>query len=111
MTDTAKTVPPAGEASLLQIQTSIEPPPPPSGPQNTLNRVGDTAFKVGTTLLATKDKVDKGLEDYLALKSFFGNSKNEVLNNMIQLTDKLVDIGQAAPFIAPVFVVLKVLKD
>ncbi|KAG0054486.1 hypothetical protein BGZ83_011173 [Gryganskiella cystojenkinii] len=111
MTETAEIVPPSGEASLLQIQTSIQPPAPPSGPQSTLNRVGDTAFQVGTTLLATKDKVDKGLEDYSALKSFFGDSKNEVLNNMIQLTDKLVDIGQAAPFIAPVFVVLKFIID
>ncbi|KAF9351621.1 hypothetical protein BGX26_010414 [Mortierella sp. AD094] len=107
----AASEPATGETAWHQIQNSIQPPPAASGTQNTLNSVGNTAFKVGTTLLATKDKVDKGLEGYLALKSVFGDSQNEVLKNMIQLADKLVDIGKAVPFVAPVFVVLKFIID
>lgn len=33
---------------------------------------------------------------------------NPVLNHLVQLADKLVDIGKTVPFIAPAFVILKV---
>ncbi|KAF9346147.1 hypothetical protein BGX26_002364, partial [Mortierella sp. AD094] len=103
--------PATSETAWHEIQNSIQPPLPASGTQSTLNSVGNTAFTVGTTLLATKDKIDKGLEGYSAVKKVLGDSQNEVLNNMIQLTDKLVDIGKVVPFIAPAFVVLKFIID
>ncbi|KAF9352206.1 hypothetical protein BGX26_009929 [Mortierella sp. AD094] len=37
--------------------------------------------------------------------------KNPILNHLIQLADKLVDVGKAVPFIAPAFVILKVIID
>ncbi|KAF9925242.1 hypothetical protein FBU30_004960 [Linnemannia zychae] len=37
--------------------------------------------------------------------------QNPVLNHLIQLADKLVDIGKTVPFIAPAFVILKVIID
>ncbi|KAG0279443.1 hypothetical protein BGZ95_001209 [Linnemannia exigua] len=36
---------------------------------------------------------------------------NPVLNHLIQMADKLVDIGKAVPFIAPAFVILKLIID
>ncbi|KAH7032506.1 hypothetical protein BKA57DRAFT_400578 [Linnemannia elongata] len=37
--------------------------------------------------------------------------KNPALNHLIQLADKLVDIGKSVPFIAPAFVILKIIID
>ncbi|KAF9988611.1 hypothetical protein BGZ75_009034 [Mortierella antarctica] len=37
--------------------------------------------------------------------------KNPVLNHLVQLADKLVDIGKTVPFIAPAFVILKLIID
>ncbi|KAF9301261.1 hypothetical protein BGZ74_006928 [Mortierella antarctica] len=37
--------------------------------------------------------------------------KNPALNHLIQLADKLVDIGKSVPFIAPAFIILKVIID
>ncbi|KAF9203825.1 hypothetical protein BGZ49_006005 [Haplosporangium sp. Z 27] len=36
---------------------------------------------------------------------------NPVLNHLIQLADKLVDVGKTVPFVAPAFVILKVIID
>lgn len=37
--------------------------------------------------------------------------KNPALNHLIQLADKLVDIGKSVPFIAPAFIILKIIID
>ncbi|KAF9954408.1 hypothetical protein BGZ72_004618 [Mortierella alpina] len=37
--------------------------------------------------------------------------KNPVLSHLVQLADKLVDIGKTVPFIAPAFVILKLIID
>ncbi|KAG0004505.1 hypothetical protein BGZ80_008077 [Entomortierella chlamydospora] len=37
--------------------------------------------------------------------------KNPILNHLIQLADKLVDVGKTVPFIAPAFVIIKVIID
>ncbi|KAI8605756.1 hypothetical protein EDD21DRAFT_299094 [Dissophora ornata] len=37
--------------------------------------------------------------------------KNPALNHLIQLADKLVDIGKTVPFIAPAFVIIKIIID
>ncbi|KAF9399221.1 hypothetical protein BGX21_006616 [Mortierella sp. AD011] len=103
--------PTVGETALHQIQDSIKPPPPASGIQSRFNSAGNTAFKAGETLLSTKEMIDQGMNGYSAVTKTFGDPRNEILNNMIQLTDKLVDIGKVVPFIAPAFVVLKFIID
>ncbi|KAF9115354.1 hypothetical protein BGX27_008123 [Mortierella sp. AM989] len=37
--------------------------------------------------------------------------RNPVLSHLIQLADKLVDVGKAVPFIAPAFIILKIIID
>ncbi|KAI8605281.1 hypothetical protein EDD21DRAFT_299743, partial [Dissophora ornata] len=48
---------------------------------------------------------------FSTVKKVLGDTENSVLNNMIQLADKLVDVGKAVPFIAPAFVILKIIID
>ncbi|KAG0329932.1 hypothetical protein BGZ99_010043 [Dissophora globulifera] len=66
------------------------------------------AATTGTTLL------QQGAA--MASKALDGNfianiEKNPALNHLIQLADKLVDIGKTVPFIAPAFVILKIIID
>jgi len=62
---------------------------------------GETAFKQG---IAIANKVLDGKANAIMSKI----EDNPALGHLIQLADKLVDIGKAVPFIAPAFVILKV---
>jgi hypothetical protein len=48
----------------------------------------------------------KAIED----KSRSMAGDNSALSHLIQLADKLVDVGKVVPFIAPAFIILKVMK-
>ncbi|KAG0354928.1 hypothetical protein BGZ54_001403 [Gamsiella multidivaricata] len=66
----------------------------------------------GTTLLNQGVAVAKNVLNSQKTQDVIANiEKNPVLNHLIQLADKLVDIGKAVPFIAPAFVILKIIID
>ncbi|KAF8937594.1 hypothetical protein BGZ58_002459 [Dissophora ornata] len=99
------------EATLLEIQSTIklaQDPPALTKTQQSLNTIGNAAFKAGSKVLEAKDMADTG---FSTVKKVLGDTENSVLNNMIQLADKLVDVGKAVPFIAPAFVILKIIID
>jgi len=53
--------------------------------------------------------VSKVMESSETTKEVLSNiGKNPALSQLIQLADKLVDIGKSVPFIAPAFIILKV---
>lgn len=76
-----------------------------SAPKKTpTSGVGDKAFVAGTNILEAKGMAETG---YATVVKIAGKD-SPVLSNMIQLADKLVDVGKIVPFIAPAFVILKV---
>ncbi|ORZ14421.1 hypothetical protein BCR41DRAFT_306823 [Lobosporangium transversale] len=66
--------------------------------------VGSTAFSQG---VAAASKVLDSKANELVVNI----EKNPALSHLIQLADKLVDVGKVVPFIAPAFVILKIIID
>ncbi|KAF9104189.1 hypothetical protein BGX27_010207 [Mortierella sp. AM989] len=98
-----------GEAAWLHIQNSVQPATVTvSNTQQRFNAAGNAAFTAGSNVLAAKDMGDMA---YSSVKKVLGDSHNGVLNNMVQLADKLVDLGKVVPIIAPAFVILKFIID
>ncbi|KAF9922951.1 hypothetical protein FBU30_006912 [Linnemannia zychae] len=77
-------------------------------PASKMNKIGDIAFVSGVKVLEAKDMT---MNSYSTVVKVLGGSDNPVLSNMIQLADKLVDVGKVVPFIAPAFVILKIIID
>ncbi|KAI1288891.1 hypothetical protein EDD11_009565 [Mortierella claussenii] len=100
-----------GEAGLIDVQKRMrlleEQQRQSEGDKFTqaLNTAGNGAFVAGTNILVAKDLAET------AVKKVLGDKENPILNNMIQLADKLVDVGKSVPFIAPAFVILKIIID
>ncbi|KAG0052826.1 hypothetical protein BGZ83_002088 [Gryganskiella cystojenkinii] len=65
---------------------------------------GETLLKQG---MAVANKALEGKAGDIISKF----EANPALNHLIQLADKLVDVGKAVPFIAPAFVILKIIID
>ncbi|KAG9072733.1 hypothetical protein KI688_000509 [Linnemannia hyalina] len=66
--------------------------------------IGTAGIKTGIAF-ANKVVSEKG-------QAFVNNiESNPALNHLVQLADKLVDIGKTVPFIAPAFVILKLIID
>ncbi|KAF9376345.1 hypothetical protein CPC16_000231 [Podila verticillata] len=70
--------------------------------------IGDKAFEAGTKILEAKEMAETG---YSTVVKVLGDQVNPVLSNMINLAEKLVDVGKVVPFIAPAFVILKIIID
>ncbi|KAF9154538.1 hypothetical protein BG015_000682 [Linnemannia schmuckeri] len=66
--------------------------------------IGTAGIQTGIAL-ANKIVAEKGQAIVNNIES------NPVLNHLVQLAEKLVDIGKTVPFIAPAFVILKVIID
>ncbi|KAG0292696.1 hypothetical protein BGZ96_003814 [Linnemannia gamsii] len=66
--------------------------------------IGTAGIQQGIAI-ANKIVAEKGQAIVNSLES------NPVLNHLVQLADKLVDIGKSVPFIAPAFVILKFIID
>ncbi|KAF9912888.1 hypothetical protein EC991_007500 [Linnemannia zychae] len=66
--------------------------------------IGATGIQQGITM-ANKIIAEKGQAIVSHIES------NPVLHQLIQMADKLVDIGKTVPFIAPAFVILKLIID
>ncbi|KAF9971886.1 hypothetical protein BGZ73_005054 [Actinomortierella ambigua] len=80
-------------------------PLPETNPKGT---VGDKAFAAGTTILEYKAMAET---TYATVDKIVGKADSQILNNMISLTERLVDVGKVVPFIAPAFVILKIIID
>lgn len=83
--------------------------------KKSFNKGIDVAITVTDTVTTGSTMLDQGVA--VATKMLEGSQtqdiisnieKNPALNHLIQLADKLVDIGKSVPFIAPAFVILKV---
>ncbi|KAG0348301.1 hypothetical protein BG004_005436 [Podila humilis] len=61
--------------------------------------IASQGFAMATKAIESKSEVISNFES------------NPVLGHLVQLADKLVDIGKAVPFIAPAFIILKVIID
>ncbi|KAF8926982.1 hypothetical protein BGZ47_002428 [Haplosporangium gracile] len=70
--------------------------------------ISDKAFVAGTNILAVKGMAETS---YDTVVKIVGGNDSPVLSNMIHLADKLVDVGKVVPFIAPAFVILKIIID
>ncbi|KAF9134656.1 hypothetical protein BGW39_006245 [Mortierella sp. 14UC] len=80
-----------------------------SAPKKTATSgVADKAFAAGTNILGAKEMADAG---YTNVVKIVGGQDSPVLSTMINLADKLVDVGKIVPFIAPAFVILKIIID
>ncbi|KAG0204833.1 hypothetical protein BGX28_003366 [Mortierella sp. GBA30] len=97
-----------GELAQLHETVTIQQSANKAGPTK-LGTVGETAFKVGNQAIAVREGVDMVLG--ATTKILGESSSNPILNNLIQLSGKLADIGQTVPFLAPAFVVLKFIID
>ncbi|KAK5805700.1 hypothetical protein F5H01DRAFT_354283 [Linnemannia elongata] len=75
--------------------------------KDTTSGIADKAFVAGTNILEGKEMAETG---YAGVVKIVGKD-SPVLSNMIQLADKLVDVGKIVPFIAPAFVILKIIID
>jgi hypothetical protein len=99
------------EAEWISIQTTItqiqdQQNLPQSRIARAGNAAGNAAFYAGNQALAAKDVTEAGVG---LVKKVLGDSANPILNHMIQLADKLVDVGKVVPIVAPAFVILKVM--
>lgn len=77
----------------------------PAPKTTTASGIADKAFVAGTTVLEVKEMAETS---YSTVEKVLGGPGNPVLNSMINLAEKLVDVGKVVPFIAPAFVILKV---
>ncbi|KAF9154352.1 hypothetical protein BG015_001195 [Linnemannia schmuckeri] len=75
---------------------------------STASGTADKAFVAGTNILGAKEMADAS---YANVVKIVGGKDSPVLSNMIHLADKLVDVGKIVPFIAPAFVILKIIID
>ncbi|KAF9982741.1 hypothetical protein BGZ75_005791 [Mortierella antarctica] len=73
----------------------------------------DDAVTTGSTMLEQGVAVATKIMDSSQItKDALSNiGKNPALTQLIQLADKLVDIGKSVPFIAPAFIILKIIID
>lgn len=83
--------------------------------QKSFKKGMNVAIAATSAVTTTSTLVDKGvvattkLLESNEVKELVSNvGKNPAVNQLIQLADKLVDIGKAVPFIAPAFIILKV---
>ncbi|KAF9562935.1 hypothetical protein EC968_005039 [Mortierella alpina] len=67
--------------------------------------MGSTLMNQGMTM------ANKVLDNAKVNDTLSSLEKNPVLHHLVQLADKLVDIGKTVPFIAPAFVILKLIID
>ncbi|KAG0252830.1 hypothetical protein BG011_006718 [Mortierella polycephala] len=81
----------------------------PNQPTSKINAVGNAAFVAGSNILAANEtfdtvvrKTDVTIDD---------QKTNPILDYLIQLTEKIVDIGEVVPILAPAFVVLKIIIE
>ncbi|KAF9286129.1 hypothetical protein BGZ88_009219 [Linnemannia elongata] len=86
--------------------------------KKSFNKGIDVAITVTETVTTGSMMLDQGVA--AATKMLEGSQtqdiisnieKNPALNHLIQLADKLVDIGKSVPFIAPAFIILKIIID
>ncbi|KAG0043107.1 hypothetical protein BGZ83_011821 [Gryganskiella cystojenkinii] len=128
---------PDNTSGMIEEGTKIDQPPR-SGfqeVQQTVDKLNDNnketsiyqkSFKKGMDVVIAASSaaetsvtlVDKGvavttkLMESNVVKELVSNvGKNPAVNQLIQLADKLVDIGKAVPFIAPAFIILKIIID
>ncbi|KAG0337856.1 hypothetical protein BG000_004866 [Podila horticola] len=86
--------------------------------QKSFKKGMDVAIAATSAVTTTSTLVDKGvvattklLESNEVKELVSSVGKNPAVNQLIQLADKLVDIGKAVPFIAPAFIILKIIID
>ncbi|GJJ72554.1 hypothetical protein EMPS_04912 [Entomortierella parvispora] len=103
---------PPPHSTLERVQTSLkrgsDEPRNNNVVVRALTTTGNYAYEASEKVIAATETASKGLE---TVKKVLGDSDNPVLNNMIQLADRLVDVGKSVPFISPAFVVLKIIID
>jgi hypothetical protein len=100
--------PPYSELQKIQSNLSSHPPQQQRGGTATLAHsisvAGNFAFETTERVISAGEMASKGLD---VVKKVLGDTDNPVLSHMIQLADRLVDVGRSVPFIAPAFVILK----
>jgi len=99
-------------SALEKVQTTLNRDPNQQNPQTNTAVVMRTLATAGHSAVATTERVievaDMASKGFDVVKKVLGDTDNPVLSHMIQLADRLVDVGKSIPFIAPAFVVLKV---
>ncbi|ORZ22689.1 hypothetical protein BCR41DRAFT_369040 [Lobosporangium transversale] len=73
-----------------------------------LDTAGNRMFAAGNKVMEVHEMGALGLS---TVKRVLGDNAKPVLNSMIQLADKIVDVGKVVPIVAPVFVILKIIID
>ncbi|KAF9549938.1 hypothetical protein EC957_001998 [Mortierella hygrophila] len=74
----------------------------------TASGIAEKAFVAGSNIVGAKEAADTGYNNVVKI---VGGQDSPVLSNMIHLADKLVDVGKIVPFIAPAFMILKIIID
>ncbi|KAF9101976.1 hypothetical protein BGX27_011242, partial [Mortierella sp. AM989] len=97
------------ETSLKEFQTSIKleqdllDRQTGDNTKQPLKAVRNAMFQAGSNMIVVKETADEVLS--------VGKEVNEVLSKMIQLASQVAEIGEAVPFIAPAFKILKIIID
>ncbi|KAF9380314.1 hypothetical protein CPB97_008420 [Podila verticillata] len=107
----------AGFKEVRQRMAELQAEDTESDVQKAINKGVDVAMAVTATATTGSVLVNQGLA--IAHKALDGKGQeiinkiesNPVLGHLVQLADKLVDIGKTVPFIAPAFVILKFIID
>ena len=86
--------------------------------KKSFNKAIDVAITATDTVTTGSMMLNQGVA--VATKMLEGSQTQDIINNieknpalshLIQLADKLVDIGKSVPFIAPAFIILKVVSQ
>ncbi|KAG0333339.1 hypothetical protein BG000_009242 [Podila horticola] len=96
------------KSRIVTAPTDVDGEKKPAAKTTTASGIADKAFVVGSTILEVKEMAETS---YSTVEKVLGGPGNAVLDNMINLAEKLVDVGKVVPFIAPAFVILKIIID
>ncbi|KAG0094306.1 hypothetical protein BGZ93_007393 [Podila epicladia] len=107
----------SGFKEVRQRMAELQASGTESDMQKAINKGVDAALAATATATTGSVLVNQGLA--MARKAVDGKGQeiinkiesNPVLGHLIQVADKLVDIGKTVPFIAPAFVILKLIID
>ncbi|KAF9319971.1 hypothetical protein BG003_007656 [Podila horticola] len=107
----------SGFKEVRQRMAELQADSTESDIQKAINKGVDVAMAATATATTGSMLLNQGLA--IAHKAIDGKGQevinkiesNPVLGHLVQLADKLVDIGKTVPFIAPAFVILKLIID
>ncbi|KAF9178925.1 hypothetical protein BGZ51_007359 [Haplosporangium sp. Z 767] len=107
---TAASVDTPQENAIADLQRFVKAnEQPPNQPTSKINAASNAAFVAGSNILATKETFDTAVRKTDVTAN--DQKTNLILDNLIQLTEKIVDVGKVVPILAPAFVVLKIIIE